>query len=263
MYVGNRPDGTPIQIIKTLDTTGINPNAKPGSGSRLADRELARMVSEVTTGRLGRGTIPIDQLLERWLAQLGSLGRSPTTMREYRAIAARSVVPVIGQVSVSRLTASRLDKLNAKAGRGWAVKQPKTRQARHIGLDPLAINTFRLQREWVDDIAAQLAMKPFPDKFVLSPSPPAGCIDGLVDRLVAHAEVAGDGHRRVLRHQPLGYPSSKLPVGLEYRLLRWSALAIRPALRGGRLVAATTAVTGHLTARRRRRTAQPPGDPAQ
>jgi len=316
VYVGNHPDGTPIQITKTIDTTGGNPNAKPGSGSRLADRELALMVSKVTTGRLSGGTTPIEQLLERWLAHLESLGRSPTTLREYRAIAARSVVPVIGQVSVSRLTASQLDKLYAsltarglsatsvrrvhsligaalhqaqrwdmveknvslmatpppvrpipvqapspdevmallaqadkidpslarmlliaavtgvrrgelcalrwpdiewqtatltvarsvygKAGGGWGEKQTKTHQVRHIGLDPLAINTLRLQREWVDEIAAQLTLKPFPDGFVWSPSPQ--CRQPWMPNTLTHftrraAKKAGvDTHLHALRH---------------------------------------------------------------
>jgi integrase len=113
VYVGKKPDGTPIQVTRTLDTTGGNPNVKPGSGSRLADRELAKMVAEASAGRLTSGTTTVKQLLDRWLAHLAATGRSPTTIREYEAGARRTVIPAIGSIRLDKLRASDLDKLYA------------------------------------------------------------------------------------------------------------------------------------------------------
>jgi integrase len=283
VYAGRRPNGTPIQIRRTLDTTDGNPNAKPGSGSRRADKELAKMVADVAAGRLTAHTTTVAQLLERWLAHLETLGRSPTTMKEYRSIASRTVIPAIGSVRLDKLTAARLDALYAgltekgrspttvrhvhtfigaalhqaerwglveknvsklatpppmrqapvKApspdevrailgvaeqmdpslarmllvaaltgcrrgelcglrwgdldttsstltvtrsvyqtdGGGWETKGTKTHQERRIGLDALAIETFQVQREWVDDLAAQLNLTPEENGFIFSPSP--------------------------------------------------------------------------------------------
>jgi len=48
VYAGRRANGTPIQISRTL----VSPEAakgrtRPGDGTRLADRELAKMVAKV------------------------------------------------------------------------------------------------------------------------------------------------------------------------------------------------------------------------
>jgi len=283
VYAGRRPNGTPIQIRRTLDTTDGNPNAKPGSGSRRAEKELARMVADVAAGKLSTHTTTVAQLLERWFEHLESIGRSPTTMKKYREIARRDVVPVIGSVKLNKLTAAHLDKLYAGltargnkpttvrrvhaligaslhqaerwglvernvskmatpppvhqapvkppspdevlaiiaaaeqmdpslarmlliaaitgcrrgelcalrwgdldtttntltvarsvyevAGGGWATKGTKTHQERRIGLGELAIETFRAQREWVDDLAAKLDLTPEENGFIFSPSP--------------------------------------------------------------------------------------------
>jgi len=283
VYVGNRLDGTPIQVTKTLDTTGGKGTAKPGSGSRLADRELAKMVADVSAGRLSDGATTVGQLLDRWLEHLDSIGRSPTTVREYKAIARRTVLPALGNVHLSKLPAAHLDavyaSLTAKGnkattvrrvhaligaalhqaerwdlvernvskraspppvrtvevtapspeevlaiieqaeqvdpslarmllvaaltgarrgelcairwfdldwetstltiarsvyevvGGGWAEKSTKSHQARHIGLDNLAVETFHQQREWVDALATQLDVTVLGDGFVWSPSP--------------------------------------------------------------------------------------------
>jgi len=112
VYVGNRPDGTPIQVTKTLDTTGGKGTAKPGSGSRLADRELAKMVSDVSAGRLGHQTTTLGELLDQWIASIED-SRSPTTLREHSRLANVVVKPAIGNVKLSKLTARHLDALYA------------------------------------------------------------------------------------------------------------------------------------------------------
>jgi len=113
VYVGDNPTGALRFVTRTLDTTDGNPSAKPGSGSRMADRELARMVADVGAGRPTVHATTVEQLLERWFNHLESLGRSPTTLREYRSIARRTVIPALGSVRLDKLTAARLDALYA------------------------------------------------------------------------------------------------------------------------------------------------------
>ncbi len=64
------------------------------------------------------GTAPnesdtLGHLIDAWLEQYD--GRlSPTTMREYRRIAARVVIPELGEIKLSKLSAKHLDRLYAK-----------------------------------------------------------------------------------------------------------------------------------------------------
>ena len=114
VYAGRRPNGTPIQIRKTLVTPEAKKGtARPGDGTRLADKELAKMVADVAAGRIVVHATTVEKLLERWLTHLESLGRSPTTMRKYQDIAGRTVIPAIGSVRLDKLTASQLDALYA------------------------------------------------------------------------------------------------------------------------------------------------------
>jgi len=128
VYAGRRPNGTPIQVRRTIDTTGGNPNAKPGGGPRMAEKEPAKMIADVAAGRLTARATTVEQLLERWFAHLESLGRSPTTLREYRSIAHRTVIPAIGSLRLDKLTASQLDKLYA----GLTAKGNKPTTVRRV-----------------------------------------------------------------------------------------------------------------------------------
>lgn len=102
VYAGRRPNGTPIQITKTIITPeAAKGTAKPGDGTRLADRELAKMIAKVTKGEIATGTETVDQLLDLWLAHAESIGRSPTTLREYRRIAEKTVRPALGPIGPS------------------------------------------------------------------------------------------------------------------------------------------------------------------
>ena len=110
VYAGRRPQGTPIQITETL----YGPDKKEGSGSRLADRRLAKMVSDVSSGKLGSGVETFGRSSTAgWTIAIPS-GRSPTTMKKYRQIVAAVVRPELGNVRLSKLTAGHLDKLYAK-----------------------------------------------------------------------------------------------------------------------------------------------------
>lgn len=112
VYAGRRANGTPIQISKTVRAPDKNP--KPGAGSRLADRELAKMVAKVAQGDTATGAKTVDELLNDWLAHCEALGRSPTTMREYKRLTEQTVRPEIGHLRLSKLSARDLDQLYAK-----------------------------------------------------------------------------------------------------------------------------------------------------
>jgi integrase len=109
VYAGRRPSGSPIQLTKTVK----GPDRKPGSGSRLADRELAKMVAKVSKGNTVSGTETVGELISSWLDHIEA-DRSPTTMHKYRDIAARVVEPELGRIKLRALTARHLDTLYAK-----------------------------------------------------------------------------------------------------------------------------------------------------
>ncbi|MHB8220775.1 MAG: tyrosine-type recombinase/integrase [Acidimicrobiales bacterium] len=317
VYAGRRANGTPIQIRKTLVTPEAGKGtAKQGDGIRLADRELAKMVADVSAGRLSGGATTVGQLLDRWLEHLDSIGRSPTTVREYRAIARRTVLPALGNLRLSKLTAAHLDTLYASltakgnkattvrrvhaligtalhqaerwdlvdqnvskraspppirpapvtapspeevltiveqaeqadpslarmlliaaltgarrgelcairwsdidwetntltiarsiyevVGGGWAEKSTKTHQERHVGLDDVAVDVFRRQREWVDGLAGQLDLVVHADGFIWSTSPVGAepyRPNSITQFLRRTAKKAGvDTHLHALRH---------------------------------------------------------------
>lgn len=109
VYAGRRPSGSPIQLTKTVR----GPDRKWGSGTRLADRELANMVAQVSKGNMATGTETVGELIALWLDHIEP-DRSPTTMRKYRDIADRVVVPELGKVKLRALTSRQLDSLYAK-----------------------------------------------------------------------------------------------------------------------------------------------------
>jgi Phage integrase, N-terminal SAM-like domain len=51
------------------------------------------------------------ELLDRWLAHLEDLGGSPSTLYGYRKYLPRELIPAIGAVRLSKLTAGHLDRL--------------------------------------------------------------------------------------------------------------------------------------------------------
>jgi len=89
VYAGRRPNGTPIQITKTVHAT----ERKPGAGARLADRELAKLVSDVAGGKVSAGRETVGTLLDLWLNHCESTGHFPTTMRKYGQLAEAVVRP--------------------------------------------------------------------------------------------------------------------------------------------------------------------------
>jgi len=103
------PNGSPIQLTKTGDSA----QGKPGARIRLAESELAKMRTKAAGGTAPNGSDTLGQLIDAWLKQCD--GRlSATTMREYRRIAARVVIPGLGEIKLSKLSAKHLARLYAK-----------------------------------------------------------------------------------------------------------------------------------------------------
>ena len=109
VYAGRRPNGTPIQITKTVRA----PERRKGAGERLADRELAKLVAEVDAGKVRIGSETVANLLDMWLEHCESIGHSPTTMKKYRQLAESVIRPQLGGIRLSKLTARHLDQLYA------------------------------------------------------------------------------------------------------------------------------------------------------
>ena len=110
VFVGRNANGSPIQRSKTIRA----PERKPGAGTRLADRELAKMITEASRGSSATGTETVGQLLDRFLEHAESLGRSPTTLREHRRTIETTLRPELGRIKLTKLTAADLDRMYAK-----------------------------------------------------------------------------------------------------------------------------------------------------
>jgi integrase len=71
------------------------------------------MVAALDTGS-ATGSETVGALIARWLDHCDSIGRSPTTMRAHRSIAANVLVPELGRFKLRALTAAHLDAVYAK-----------------------------------------------------------------------------------------------------------------------------------------------------
>ncbi len=84
------------------------------------------MIAEVSKGNMATGTETFGQLVASWLDHIEA-DRSPTTMRKYRDIADRVVVPELGKIKLRALTARQLDvlyaKLTAKGNKATTVRR--------------------------------------------------------------------------------------------------------------------------------------------
>ena len=89
------------RVIRTVRT----------SSRREVKKALARLEVEVAGGQLGPSDPTVAQLLSRWMDHLERLGRSESTLYGYGNYINRELVPAIGDVRLSKLTARHLDGL--------------------------------------------------------------------------------------------------------------------------------------------------------
>ncbi|MGH9110076.1 MAG: tyrosine-type recombinase/integrase [Acidimicrobiales bacterium] len=82
-----------------------------GGSKRAAERELAKLITDVDAGRYKGTAAKLSTLVDRWIAHLEAIGRSPSTLREYRRLAARAILPALGSVRLDRLRPSDLDRV--------------------------------------------------------------------------------------------------------------------------------------------------------
>jgi Phage integrase, N-terminal SAM-like domain len=82
-------------------------------GVQAADKALAKLVTDVESGRIRYGTETVSDLLHRFLEHCEATGKSVTTLMGYRKIATKTLMPAIGNIKLVKLTASDLDDLYA------------------------------------------------------------------------------------------------------------------------------------------------------
>jgi integrase len=82
-----------------------------------AAQALAKLVRDSESGRLVEPTetdiadTTVEQLLAKWLKQITSEGRSPTTLREYKRLIDKRIKPAIGTSPLANLSVLELDNL--------------------------------------------------------------------------------------------------------------------------------------------------------
>ena len=75
-----------------------------------ADKSLAKLVKELEgRGRTAGAGGTVDWLLAKWLKQITSESRSPTTLREYQRLIDKRISPALGHVPARKVTALELD----------------------------------------------------------------------------------------------------------------------------------------------------------
>lgn len=95
VYIGRVAKGKPVQRSKTIHTG--DKNAKPGAGTRLADRELADMIAAANGGNTATGTEAVSDLVDLLLEHTKSTGRSQSDNRRIRASYARPTRTKMGR----------------------------------------------------------------------------------------------------------------------------------------------------------------------
>jgi len=75
---------------------------------RDAQRELAALVTEVSTASNSLSEITVAELLARWLAFVAD-DLSPTTVDEYRRLCDRRIIPAVGSQPIRKLSVVTLD----------------------------------------------------------------------------------------------------------------------------------------------------------
>jgi integrase len=105
VYCGRSPSGSPILKSKTVY-----------GGVRFAQKELAKLVADVARGNTATGSETLGQLLATFVDHVTSLGRSPTTLREYKRFAERVVPKRLRDKKLALLSARDLDAFYRELG---------------------------------------------------------------------------------------------------------------------------------------------------
>ncbi len=93
------------QVTKTYR----HARGEKGVGIRAAEKELARLVTDVADGKYGGERATFSFALDEWISHGETRGRSPNTLHGYRAKVARIKASPLGNKQVSKLTARDLD----------------------------------------------------------------------------------------------------------------------------------------------------------
>jgi integrase len=146
VYVGKDPvSGQDKQISRTIH----------GSASS-ADAAIRDLIDAQAPGRADGLGVTFAQLLERWLKECDRIELSPTTMRTYRSHVSHVLVPRLGRVQVTRLTAKHLDEVyGALKDSG---RSPKTIRNVHATISSALHQAERWG--WVRQNIAELAKPP-------------------------------------------------------------------------------------------------------
>ena len=85
-----------------------------GLTKREAKAALAELEVSVAQGRVGADDPTLAVLLERWMEHLTAIGRADTTLYNYRRNINKEIVPALGTIRLSKLTAQDIDRLYVK-----------------------------------------------------------------------------------------------------------------------------------------------------
>ena len=131
-----------------------------------ADKILNQMLVDAETDRQHASIITVEDLLVEWIKHLRSLGRAHTTIYGYEWRIRKHLLPAIGSVPISALTAKHLDDLYARLLRESA---PATVRQTHAIIRKALDQAQRWG--WVGRNVAVLATSPRVDRTeIVSPS---------------------------------------------------------------------------------------------
>ncbi len=99
MHVGRDPLTGKLRQVSRTTSKGI-PDAR---------RLRSRLITEVAEGKHGRTVPSLGALLDAWVEHLEKLGRSPTTLAEYRRKIEKVIRPSLGHRRLDTLTAQDLN----------------------------------------------------------------------------------------------------------------------------------------------------------
>lgn len=190
VFVGTSPvTGKPMQVSRTVRT-------KVRGGKAEARREMATFIAEVKAGAHKGRDATFGRLLADWMIHLEHQGKAPSTLTTYKIHVKNRIVPALGDLKLSQITAHALDQfyMDQKAG-GLGVQTIKLLHS---------IISTALQQGvswgWIDKNEARRAKPPADTRdksSVLTPEEVQRLIDGAdIDLAAAITLAALTGARR-------------------------------------------------------------------